>query len=154
MPNTLHLSWVVCCLLTACASEVSQVSHLPLERVVLEDANGWVLTVGCDGSAQLAHAHLARACIRWPAKSFSFRAASLPPAFTPREQVHYPYWWSYANDNNAEYRQYGIPDTVWGAAWFQRAYRHLPMDRLPPKERRLLRFWQQFPPLGVAEKEL
>lgn len=126
-------------------------SSLGSASIVLEDANGWILTVQADGSGELRHHQFKQANVHWPSKTFPFTELRLLPAFAPREQESYPYRWTYCSHVKEDTRQYGLPDTAWGAAWFEQAYQALEETSLSPRQaRRLRKSWKTNPPPGVS----
>jgi hypothetical protein len=132
----------------ACQTEAAPSTTLGEASVTLEDTNGWILTVQADGSGELRHRQVNAS---WPSRTFAFQRLRLLPAFTPRNQETYPYRWTYCKQEQEDTRQYSLPDTAWGAAWFEQAYRALEQSELSTRQiRRLRKSWQQQPPPGVA----
>ena len=136
-----------------CQPVPTESSSLGQASVILEDKNGWVLTVQADGSGELLHQHNKLERVSLPSKTFPFKQLSLLPAFAPRTQATYPYRWTYCSLTENETRQYGLPDTAWGAAWFEKAYLALEQEQAPSCTiRKLKKTWGSSPPPGVAVK--
>lgn len=137
----------------ACQPVPTESSSLGQASIILEDKNGWVLTVQADGSGELIHQHSKLESVSWPSKTFPFKQLRLLPAFAPRTQETYPYHWTYCSHTEDDTRQYGLPDTAWGAAWFEKAYQALENVEVPPcSMRKLRKSWENDPPPGVAVK--
>ena len=135
----------------ACQPVPKESSSLGQASIVLEDTNGWVLTVQSDGSGELLHQRIKLESVNWPSKTFPFTQLRLLPAFAPRTQASYPYRWTYCSHAKKETRQYGLPDTAWGAAWFEKAYQALEAAEISPfAVRKLRKSWIAHPPPGVA----
>ncbi len=154
MQNALYLL-IVCAsgifFFQACQPVPTESSSLGLASIVLEDTNGWVLRVQADGSAELRHQYVRLESVTWPSETFAFTQLRLLPAFAPRIQETYPYRWTYCSHVENDTRQYGLPDTAWGAAWFEKAYHALDEVELSPRAvRKLRKNWENHPPPGVA----
>lgn len=136
-----------------CQPVPTESSSLGEASVILEDKNGWVLTVQADGSGELLYQHNKLESVSLPSETFPFEQLSLLPAFAPRTQATYPYRWTYCSLTENETRQYGLPDTAWGAVWFEKAY--LALEQAQPPSctiRKLKKTWGKSPPPGVAVK--
>jgi hypothetical protein len=136
-----------------CQPVPAESSSLGQASIVLEDKNGWVLTVQADGSGELLHQRIRLESVNWPSKTFPFKQLRSLPAFAPRTQETYPYRWTYCSHLEKDTRQYGLPDTAWGAAWFEKAYQALETVELSPFTiRKLRKNWESHPPPGVVAK--
>ncbi|WP_367391875.1 hypothetical protein [Lewinella sp. LCG006] len=138
----------------ACQPAPTESSSLGQASILLEDSNGWALTVQADGSGELLYQRTKLESVNWPSKTFSFKQLRLLPAFAPRIQDTYPYRWTYCSQTENDTRQYGLPDTAWGAAWFEKAYQALETAELTPCTlRKLKKNWATHPPPGVSVQQ-
>ena len=135
----------------ACRPNPPEPGTLCDASVTLETRHGWELTVQADGSGRLRYR---QTTAHWPRRTFAFQRLRLLPAFAPRDQEEYPYRWTYRDDDKQDLRRYGLPDTAWGAAWFEQAYRSLDHEAVQPGQvRRLRKSWRHHPPPGVRPGE-
>ncbi|MEM1215312.1 MAG: hypothetical protein AAGJ82_06490 [Bacteroidota bacterium] len=137
-------------LINSCRADREVSEYLAEEIVILDEENGWQLTITDDGAGTLQCQGFRYGQAYWPAATFPFGQIRWLPPFSPREQEQFPFFWTYYHHLTEDHQRYGLPDTVWAGAWFEAAYRQL--DRTAtPAPRRLLRQWEQEPPVGVRQ---
>ena len=137
----------------SCRQSSTTTSVLETETVKLESDGGWILVVQANGGGSLRCQLLPQSTVQWPAETFDFTSIKQLPPFKPQTRVSYAFWWTYENVYTGEKRQYGLPDTVWAARWFDQAYLALmTWEEVPQIRRRLCKQWRTQPPPGVKRR--
>ncbi|MEZ4984946.1 MAG: hypothetical protein R2795_07915 [Saprospiraceae bacterium] len=134
---------------TACQSNTSSATTEVLfhETIEMESTNGWKLMLQQDGSGYLSNPSKGVRQIWFVPGSLSFQRLRLLPPFTPETRTDYPYRWKYTNWSTGEELNYGLPDSLWAAQWFDNAVNDLPIQG--KMSRRALKLWHNMPPPGA-----